>query len=430
MRESFSKIKNQAGDISLLFVLVISFMIPNYKQVISPLIIAWLFFTLIDSNFTVKIKSKLSKKKLQLAVIQLIIFFIILLGYLVSSNKEMAGKTIIHKLSLLVFPVLFVLSNEKFKNKRDLILELFVLGNIIAAVICYLYAFYNSISFKENILVFNPYNEESINFFRYSLFSVFHHPAYFSMYLVFSLVIIYYFKTKGKIFISKKSLIVYYLLVIFFSATIFLLSSRIGIISLMLFLIYAIVKFIIQKNKLLYILFGIVIVIVLFIFMHRNERLRFTFDVFVETVKRGKDYKNYPKRLILWESSFELAKENFWTGTGTGDAKDLITKRSIDNKLDQNELLNAHNQFLEIFVSSGIFGLLFLILLFIMTIQIAFKRKDFLFISFNGLILINFFFESMLNTQAGIIFYCFYLNYFIFIQSDKLDYSSEITNTK
>ena len=46
-------------------------------------------------------------------------------------------------------------ANERYKKNKDNFLKLFILGNLLASVICIILAFYNSISFSDGKLVFD-----------------------------------------------------------------------------------------------------------------------------------------------------------------------------------------------------------------------------------------------------------------------------------
>ncbi|MEA3452719.1 MAG: hypothetical protein U9Q83_12570, partial [Bacteroidota bacterium] len=81
---------------------------------------------------------------------------------------------------------------------------------------------------------------------------------------------------------------------------------------------------------------------------------------------------------------------------------------------------NSHNQYLQTFVESGFIGFLLLILIFGGGFIIAYRRKQMLFSMFLFIVLLNFFFDSMLNGFAGIVFIFYFLNFFIFIQTKKL----------
>jgi len=132
--------------------------------------------------------------------------------------------------------------------------------------------------------------------------------------------------------------------------------------------------------------------------------------------------KNFPSRILIWENSLELIKENFWFGTSPGDAQSHIDKNYLKNKKftpKEGQEYNSHNQYLQTFVESGFIGFLLLMSIFGGGLIIAYKRKQMLFSMFLFIVLLNFFFDSMLNGFAGMVFIFYFFNYFIFIYKKK-----------
>jgi O-antigen ligase len=113
-------------------------------------------------------------------------------------------------------------------------------------------------------------------------------------------------------------------------------------------------------------------------------------------------------RLIMWNTSVEVIKDNFVYGTGTGDYNDELIKR---NKKYKNQgvvksELNSHNQFLNTFVQLGLIGFLTLCAVFYLYFRIAIKNRDLLIVIIGVTFLLNFLFESIIETQSGIILFC------------------------
>ena len=70
--------------------------------------------------------------------------------------------------------------------------------------------------------------------------------------------------------------------------------------------------------------------------------------------------------------------------------------------------LNAHNQFLQTFIGTGIIGFMLLLILTLGTGIWAMIKKNYLALLFSILIILNFLVESMLQAQAGFIFFLFF----------------------
>ena len=101
---------------------------------------------------------------------------------------------------------------------------------------------------------------------------------------------------------------------------------------------------------------------------------------------------------------------------GTGDAKDkmLETYKERGMQSEYENKLNSHNQFLNTFIALGITGLISLVLCLMIPAYYSFKEKYFLFLAFVGIAGLNFLFESMLERQAGVIYFAFFYSLLYF----------------
>ena len=126
-----------------------------------------------------------------------------------------------------------------------------------------------------------------------------------------------------------------------------------------------------------------------------------------------KDYEGTSQRILIWQSSITIIKKHFLIGVGAGDVKDSLmeeySKKGYKDIIAKN--LNAHNQFLQTFIATGVVGFIILFSLFIFPLINSFKRKNFMFFSFLIIVMLNLLTESMLETQAGVIFFAFFNTY-------------------
>lgn len=116
-------------------------------------------------------------------------------------------------------------------------------------------------------------------------------------------------------------------------------------------------------------------------------------------------------RLIMWKTTAQLAPEAALVGLGSGDVK-----MRLKEKLEQQgftyaagQEYNAHNQFLQHFLSGGIPALLLLLLYLILPLRGALKRKNTLTVMLVFLLFLQFQPEAMLEAQEGILFCGFWL---------------------
>jgi hypothetical protein len=69
---------------------------------------------------------------------------------------------------------------------------------------------------------------------------------------------------------------------------------------------------------------------------------------------------------------------------------------------------NFHNQYLQTFATVGFFGLIILIYLLSHLVVISIIKQDYIVLAFLFLIVMSFFTESMLERQAGVVFFTFF----------------------
>jgi O-antigen ligase len=331
------------------------------------------------------------------------IFFLILhvVSGLLSDNKQEGLTGIETKLSFLAFPYFFFLFNISDGTVKRSVIA-FVTGCFFALMICIFRATY--------IYLTNGENE-----FFYNLFSVLIHAGYFSMYMLFCILIVAFVYPKwfGK---DKWVGIISYFLILAFLTGIFLCASKIGYIAAVIILIIApVIRF---RHRLNLKIFGISLVVLLTTFFvllktfpKPFERLNNVFTTLsAENIDKTSG-ESTAVRLLIWHESMEIVKENFLLGVGTGDANDVLQNRYKENgltgALEHN--LNTHNQFFQTAIALGVVGLLVLFILTIGVLIYALIKKQTLLILFSIIIILNFLVESMLQTQSGNLFFVGFL---------------------
>lgn len=120
-------------------------------------------------------------------------------------------------------------------------------------------------------------------------------------------------------------------------------------------------------------------------------------------------------RVEFWKTAMHIIKKHPVIGVGTGDVQDAFNAAYVEtnSKLDLNWRLRSHNQYLAITVAFGSLGLfLFLIYLFYPVYSLR-ANFHYLFWPFYLIVLISFFTEDTLETQAGVTFFAFYYSLFL-----------------
>ena len=120
------------------------------------------------------------------------------------------------------------------------------------------------------------------------------------------------------------------------------------------------------------------------------------------------------ERIEYWRAGFNVFSENWIVGVGTGDVQhsfDIYYSRS-DSKLKPENRRRAHNMFLTVALSFGIFGLLIFISFQFYFLRIAMQRKEVLMTLFLAVACVSFLMEDTLETQTGVTFCAFFYSLF------------------
>lgn len=379
--------------LALLIVLTLPF--ARFTAVfISLLLLNWI----IEGDFKNKFQAIL-KNKLSLLFIAFFLLHVIGLSY--TENMEAGLFDLQVKLSLLVFPIVIAsrpYSSLKLRN----IFVFFIIGGVLCSLFLISIATYTYFAFAEN------------NFF-YQSFSFLVHPSYLSMYfnLCIAWLMLNIFRKSNDI--NRLTLLVYIFIILFFTFIIVLLSSKMGLIILFALFSGFTTYLVISRRKYLLGFIGLLLIIVsvysLFRFVPEvTSRLNSIFSAMSNTSTNQADSESTAVRLLIWSASNQVISENLLLGAGTGDAKDALlveySKRGMTGALSHK--LNTHNEYYQVFVSIGLIGFILLLMCLFLPLYNGFTSSNAIYILFLLIIILNFISESMLETQAGVIFYAFF----------------------
>ena len=391
------------------------------------------------------------------------LYLLYLISLLYSENKEYAYTDLLLKLPLFLIPIIFSSSKKLNKLQFILVLKIFAISTFIAAFTTFFIGYFNYI------------NTGLIKYFFYHNLETFMHTSYTGMYTCFAICIFMYLIENSK---NKKVKAIYFILVFSLMWFLFLLSSRMQII-IYAFLLTSYIIWVFQKKR---ILLGSLILLIGYSCLALGIiKLPKTNDRFEQT-KAYITNKNYTKtntdaRIKIWKAAFDVIKKNILIGTGVGDVKDVLIaqylflsgenikkEKIIENKIDEiknnkdwfehikekakennlaledqlyldatyvldntqnryfffvKQRYNYHCQYLQTFSAIGILGIVCLILSFLIPLyKIGIKSKNYLLLTFFFIVAMSFITESMLERQAGVIFYAFF--------SSLLVYNSEL----
>jgi O-antigen ligase len=110
-----------------------------------------------------------------------------------------------------------------------------------------------------------------------------------------------------------------------------------------------------------------------------------------------------------WEHSLLAIKDNIYFGVGTGDGITKLNEYRDKSWLEYYLNYNTHNQYLEIILTHGIFGLLLFLILLAISLNFAIKHNKKFYFIILLIFAIEFIIEVYLARQHGVTFYSYML---------------------
>lgn len=391
----------------IFFPTLFCFCLPFGFSVLSIIIALWFLTSFFNGNQR-NIKEGVKNN----AFIWSVLFFLITcISAVLSSNHSDAVSAIEIKISFVVLPYLLFCFNWPVDVLKRFVVA-FVSGCLFACI--YLIV-------RATIYAVNGHPE----YYFYTSFSDFIHASYFAMYLVLAIIFILVFyptwyKAQKNILYSAYGFLVVFIL------TVFLCSSKLGILSLFICLpVTVLVKSGIKLNFRTILFSVLLLAATLFIaarlFPTPFNRINTMLSVSNKQIDKTSS-ESTAVRLLIWEQCFSLAKQHWLMGVGVGDANTRLYEAYVKNGLTgaYEHRLNAHNQYLQTSVGMGLIGLVTLFMLTCWQLIQAFRRSNFTGLMFFVIIVLNFFVESMLQTAAGVLFFTFFYCFFNLVTERQL----------
>ncbi|MBM3160906.1 MAG: O-antigen ligase family protein [Bacteroidetes bacterium] len=327
-------------------------------------------------------------------------YFLLVIGLLWTENQSFAMSKLENKLSFILIPILLFYTVRKWNNLDWK--QLLVYALIFALVMYEILALWRYISQTENSWQFE---------FLSSRFSVFMHRSYFACYLVIGIILLFE-RLKTAFSVSTIALLC------FFSIGVLQTESKAGIVCLFLVFIVQFFSFLKSKQKKIVLLFTTSLLFLIGTLLFSDNPIKSRFETMFSAIgniqtKNNKSIESNTARILMWNASIDVWKENLVFGTGTGDYDDELTakNREYKNLGVAQERLNSHNQFLNSAVQLGLVG--FFVLLMIFVSSYFFSEKKMWQVLILVVFLINFLVESFLETQSGIVLFCVILILFL-----------------
>jgi O-antigen ligase len=393
-----------------IYAFIFTLFIPGiYQSIFLGLVFVFTFFTKEFSEFKVIFKAN---KTLNICLFGL--FGLLLVSLLIHGAKQDFFKIIETKLSLLIFPFFVPFFATKLDYKKM----------FYAASLGMIYMFcdyYYRISIVP----------EEIAMWEITPFAGELHPSYIAIisvllfHLLFSSII-----QEGKISVLEVLSLITMIMTVIFSL------SKIGYLSLTLISLLNVIHLFRKYPSPKLIILVIIGTVGLSIFAVKKTTI---LDRFKESYKEltqpdPEIVMSTGERLIAWQGSIEVIKNNLLLGVGPGNEKDHLTEyyKSKNAILNAELKLDSHQQFFQTTMAAGILGGLLLLFLFVYIFHQGIKSKDYYILGFGIIFFCFALTESMLERQLGIVPFTFFI-LFLFqrpFQNLKISTFAEVKQIK
>ena len=381
----------------------------------------------------------------------IVIFFIIFFGLnvaglLYTNDPSNSWFAIEKKITWIVLPIVLASTPRIERKNIDLLFLLFLMSCFAGSIVCIAHGIqlYRSSSLPADTIAsplywsLNPEASKTWMFFSYIGLGagIDIHPTYFSLYLLFCLLLLIKLYQKDFWEFSLPKKIATISLAIYFSIFIICLSSRITTLALLILAFVCSLRYLQNKGMIKRIVISCLAPLFLCVLIYAEPVSRYR--NFQEPM-----YLSYPSRnstetlsisirASLWWLGAKSAKDvNLAWGAGPGDVKDVIKKTeekySLFNSLDSSD---PHNQFLQTTLALGFIGLLSLLSCFFTPAYLALRHHDYFYVTFLFLFIFVGLTETVLEMQKGIVFFSIFNSLLIFQyggwsvpQKNKLNYA-------
>lgn len=337
------------------------------------------------------------------------IFLAILAGYVtlqaigVSYSPDItdAWSKVLLKFSLILVPFSAFSFADRFNRKTVVTgLNLFYVSSLISSIM---------------LLVMGMRTAQKAGQFLvfYEDFSVLMHPAYSSLVLCCAIIIGIYLKSKDHWGVKLFGAYFKPLSTVILLSTIFLLSSRIQMIAIVLVLLILTASRLAsqtstKRSKTVSLVLVVFMIGMSALVIQSNDRIRNTITELREVqIKPGDKLTSAKVRIVVWEICVNEFLNRPFAGSGTASSKTIIGKSESGQQFPQlaNGELGAHNQFLTDAVNHGLPGIVLLFLILLIPLRFGISVSNPLLIGVLLLVAVSLTTESIFEREAGVMTY-------------------------
>ncbi|MBS1548070.1 MAG: O-antigen ligase family protein [Bacteroidetes bacterium] len=340
-----------------------------------------------------------------------LLYLLHLAGLLWTTNMDFAGLDLGIKAPLLVFPLMHIFGRPV--QDRESVQRWFIGANVLAVALCLLHAVVSVVGIvfgngAHHNLAMSGF-ALSVPFFS-SDFSLFLHPTYMAMYLTLALLMLLR-PGVNKPWGPRWARVAGMLLLL----GVVLCASKAGWLLLFVAGLGLLAERWSDRSTRRMVAWGLVLALVSGVALYLgtdfvHERVGQVVRTLQESGPDQQASNSTDDRRLVWRAAAGVVAAHPWSGVGTGDVKDELLKVYAERGYAEplRKKLNAHDQYLNTGVALGIGGMLLLLLMVVVPTAFAARKRQVLLISFLLLNALNWLVESMLEVQAGVVFFAFF----------------------
>ena len=352
--------------------------------------------------------TKLSRNEKIYSILFILFFILIAISYFYSQNKDEALRKLILKLPILLTPLALLSFKNLQEKSHQLIVGILNYALFFPAFVSVYNYLLNKKLYDSLILESKPLSIE----FGYGIYHI-QFSIILAITIIFGVFSLYHF-FKQKNFNNLFWIVLF--LVFFNCIFIHILSARTGLLALYI----GLTVFILQlfkntpiKHKIRLSILSICLpILIIFVSSSLQNRIINTFeDIKVVWYNANANDYSFAMRVKAWKNSVDVIQNNIIFGVGIGDAEAVLFQNfeKVDASILPQNRRNPHLQFLESWVQSGILSAILFLLILVYSVFKFKLQKNWLLLSISLLLLIASCFESILERQASVVAFSFFL---------------------
>lgn len=368
------------------------------------------FFWLLNPNWKEKWNNMRNAPWLAVFIVFTALY---VLGILWSENHDEALNSIQVKIPVFLLSIVFASVRLTEKETRKVFFA-FIIGLIGVGVFMIVRGALRYSDLGASAFVYQTFTENIM------------HPSYLALYFVSGIVFLFHgVLLKNE---SSRNKLIAGLLGLFFAFIVFLLSSKMGFLSLAAVLIFYTVYAVIRFKR--YVSGAIALFVLVggaWLAIQTSPRLEETFQRMMTSLSGNKvvdpsSSESSEVRMLIWGADAALMMDAPLYGYGTGDVQDQLMNKYEESGMTGafEKKLNAHSQFFQTGLALGWLGLAVLLTLTLGVVLWAIRARLGIIVIVGGLLTINMIPESMLQLQAGTMYVGFLYSILLFSADRKV----------